>query len=291
MVYESTTSSPGLVLEGGAMRGLFTAGVIDVMMEQDLWPSGVIGVSAGAAFGCNMKSRQPGRVIRYNKRFAHDRRYCSLWSLLKTGDIFGGEFCYHELPMKLDLFDVQTYEENPMKFYCVCTDVDTGQEVVKEISHIDDEAMEWLRASASMPIASKIVTIRGRKLLDGGIASSIPLRQMEERGYRRNIVVLTQPRSFVKEPGAMVPVIRWWLRKHPRFVEASDHRHEMYNRELDYLRQEEAAGRALVIAPPEKLPIGHLCHDTEQMQKVYEIGRQTATMQLQAIRDFFSLVP
>lgn len=277
----------GLVLEGGAMRGLFSAGVIDVMMEHNLYPDGLVGVSAGAAFGCNVKSRQIGRCIRYNKRFAHDWRYCSIRSLFVTGDIFGGEYCYHTLPEKLDPFDKNTFDSSPMEFYAVCTDVDTGKAHYQLLTKADEECYEWIRASASMPVAARIVDINGKHWLDGGIADSIPLRFMKERGYRHNIVVLTQPRDFVKKPGSMNPLVNLVLRKYPEFVKASNHRHIMYNEELDYVRQEEATGHALVIAPPEKLPIGHICHDETVMQQTYEIGRAEAERKLEDLRKMF----
>jgi len=266
------------------MRGLFSAGVIDVMMEHELWPDGVVGVSAGAAFGCNMKSRQIGRSIRYNKRFARDWRYCSVRSYLKTGELFGGDFCYHELPTTLDPFDTKTYGSNDMNFYAVCTDVDTGLPVYKKIDEMNFESMEWIRASASMPVAAKIVRINGRKLLDGGISNSIPLRFFQNMGYTRNIVVLTQPRDFIKQPEKIAPLIRMLLRKHPEFVAASDRRHVMYNDELDYIRQEEAAGRILVLAPDEKLPVNHVCHDPRLMQQTYELGRQAAERMIDKIK-------
>lgn len=278
----------GLVLEGGALRGLFTAGIIDVMMEHDLYPQGLIGVSAGAAFGCNMKSRQPGRCIRYNKRFAHEWRYCSFRSLVKTGDIFGGDFCYHQVPRHLDPFDTKTFDENPMEFYAVCTDVDSGLPVYKRLMKADDECYEWIRASASMPVASRIVTIGEQKLLDGGIADSIPLRQSQQLGFERNIVVLTQPRSFVKTPGRLNPLISLVLRKHPRFVEASNRRHIMYNAQLDYVRRQEMLGNTLVLAPEGKLPIEHLCHDEKLMQTVYDMGRSHAEKRLEEIKTFMT---
>ncbi len=264
----------GLVLEGGALRGLFTAGVIDVMMERGVYPDGLIGVSAGAAFGCNMKSRQPGRALRYNKRFAHEWRYCSLRSLILTGDMFGGEFCYRRVPDELDIFDKQAFNDSPMKFYAVCTDVDTGQAVYKQLQEADKDFYQWIRASASMPLAAKIVHINGQRLLDGGIADSIPLRYFQSIGYRRNIVVLTQPRDYVKAPTKMRPLINFMLRRHPRFTEASDSRHIMYNEELEYLRREEKAGRAWVLAPESKLPIDHVSHDTDIMDEVYRQGRK-----------------
>lgn len=278
----------GLVLEGGAMRGLFSAGITDVLMEHDIYPQGLIGVSAGVAFGCNMKSRQPGRCIRYNKRFAHDWRYCSLRSLIQTGDIFGGDFCYHQLPRELDPFDTATFDSNPMELYAVCTNVDTGQAVYPRLVQANDACYEWIRASASMPVAARIVHIGQQRLLDGGIADSIPLAQMQRLGYRRNIVVLTQPRDFVKRPSRLNPLINLMLRKYPRFVEASNRRHIMYNAQLDYLRQQEQLGNALVLAPDRKLPIGHICHDTALMQTVYDMGRSHAEQHLGDIQNFIS---
>lgn len=183
----------GLVLEGGAMRGLWTAGVTDVMMEHDIWPDGLIGVSAGAAFGCNYKSRQPGRAIRYNTRFAKDSRYSGLRSLLRSGDYFNAEFGYHIVPYEYDIFDTQTFEQSPMQFTVVCTDVLTGRAVYHDIDHVDYDELEWLRASASMPLASKIVNVQGHQLLDGGVSDSIPLAYFESQGYNRNVVIPTQP--------------------------------------------------------------------------------------------------
>lgn len=127
----------GLVMEGGAMRGMFTAGVIDVFMECGVTFDGAIGVSAGATFGCNLKSKQAGRAIRYNKRFCRDWRYCSLKSLIKTGDLYGADFCYNQIPNVLDIFDIQTYRDNPMPFYIVASDCVTGQPVYKELKNCD----------------------------------------------------------------------------------------------------------------------------------------------------------
>ena len=154
------------------MRGLWTAGVTDVMMEHDIQPDGLIGVSAGAAFGCNYKSRQVGRAIRYNTSFAKDSRYSGWWSLLKSGDYFNAEFGYHVVPYKYDIFDTKTFEENPLEFTVVCTDVETGLAVYHKMDHVDYDELEWLRASASMPLASKVVEVQGRKLLDWGTRRS-----------------------------------------------------------------------------------------------------------------------
>lgn len=279
----------GLVLEGGAMRGLFSAGVIDVLMENNLSPDGVIGVSAGAAFGCNMKSKQPGRVIRYNKKLAHDWRYASFRSLLTTGDYFGGEYAYHYMPRKLDYFDVETFRNNPMEFWVVCTNVGTGKAVYKRLMEVNDACLEYIRASASMPIAARIVTVEGKKLLDGGIADSIPLRFFQEQGYNRNLVVLTQPANYVKKPNKLMPLMRLWLRRHPRIIRALEQRHIMYNNQLEYVRQEEKKPNTLVIRPKKPLIIGHISHNPDDMQATYDHGREVATEHLEEIKAFFKV--
>lgn len=278
----------GLVLEGGAMRGLFSAGVIDVLMENNLLPDGVIGVSAGAAFGCNIKSKQPGRVIRYNKKLAHDWRYASFRSLLTTGDYFGGEYAYHYMPRHLDYFDVETFNNNPMEFWAVCTNVGTGKAVYKRLMEVDNNCLEYIRASASMPIAARIVTVEGKKLLDGGIADSIPLRFFQEQGYDRNLVVLTQPANYVKEPNKLMPLMRLCLRRHARIIRALEQRHIMYNNQLEYVRQEERKSNTLVLRPETALTIGHLSHNPDDMQATYEHGRKVATKHLEEIKAFFS---
>ena len=277
----------GLVLEGGAMRGLFTAGIIDVMMEAGVEPDGLIGVSAGAAFGCNYKSRQPGRAIRYNKRFAKDSRYSGVRSLLLSGDYFNAQFGYHVVPFKYDLFDISTFEQNPLTFTVVCTDVETGKAVYHDITHVDYDELEWLRASASMPLASRIVNVGGHQLLDGGVSDSIPLEYFERQGYQRNVVILTQPKGYQKGHNRLMPLMRIALRKYPQMIKAMDERHLMYNHQLDYVAKAEQEGRCLVIRPEEKLPIGHISHDPEQMQRVYDMGRKTGEQYINRIKDFY----
>ncbi|MBQ3700417.1 MAG: patatin family protein [Prevotella sp.] len=278
----------GLVLEGGAMRGLWTAGVTDVMMEHDIWPDGLIGVSAGAAFGCNYKSRQAGRAIRYNMRFAKDARYSGMRSLLTSGDYFNAQFGYHVVPYKYDLFDTATFEQNTMEFVVVCTDVETGEAVYHTMSHVDYDELEWLRASASMPLASKVVEVGGRKLLDGGVSDSIPLAYFESIGYDRNVVILTQPLGYEKEHNRLMPLMRVGLRKWPNMIKAMNERHIMYNKQLEYVIQAELEGRCLVIRPDEKIPIGHISHDAQQMHKVYELGRQVGERYINKIKEYYA---
>ncbi len=267
----------GLVLEGGAMRGLFSAGVMDVMMANNVTFDGIIGVSAGACFGCNYKSHQPGRVIRYNLRYGRDPRYMGWRTLLRTGDLVGAEFAYHELPEKLDRFDKEAFERSPMEFVMVTTDVDTGTPVYYNMREVTYQSLEWMRASASMPVVTKPVIVDdGRRMLDGGITDSIPLKYFREHGYGACIVVLTQPRDYFKRPAK-----KWFfdiaLRKYPAVARAMAIRHEMYNEQLRYIDEEERAGRALVIAPVKPLNIGRIESDPQKMMRVYEYGRLTAT--------------
>ena len=276
----------GLILEGGAMRGLFTAGIIDVMMEHDVWPDGLVGVSAGASFGCNYKSRQPGRAIRYNKRFARDSRYSGLRSLLTTGDYFNAAFGYHVIPRQYDVFDNAAFSQNPMEFVAVCTDVETGQPIYKRLTEATDTTYDYIRASASMPLCSKVVCLEGHKLLDGGVSDSIPLEWAEHNGYERNVVILTQPLGYRKTHTRLMPLMRIGLRRYPRMIEAMDSRYLMYNRQLDYVGQAEREGRCLVIRPDAKLPIGHVCHNPEQMERVYQIGREIGERKMNEIKRY-----
>ena len=276
----------GLILEGGAMRGMFTAGVMDELMENGIEFDGTIGVSAGAIFGCNYKSRQIGRVIRYNTQYCRDKRYGGLRILLKEGNFFSTEFCYDELPMKLDIFDFDAFEANPMAFYAVVTDVDTGEAVYHKYENRHDHGLDWLRASGSMPLVSQMVEIDGRRYLDGALADSIPIRFFESIGYDRNMVILTQPLGFQKKQDALFPLMKLWYRAFPKLVKAMETRHEQYNESLAYIARKEAAGQLLVIRPQEKLPIGRTDRDPEKMRRVYEIGRQTAQARLAEIQGY-----
>lgn len=270
----------GLVLEGGAMRGLFTAGVLDVLMENKIEFDSCIGVSAGAAFGCNFKSGQIGRAIRYNTRFCKDKRYCSVRSLIKTGDIFGAEFCYHTIPEKLDKFDIEAYDNSDIEFYVVCTDVYTGKPVYHLCDKVDNDAYEWFRASASMPMVSKPVKVDGMTLLDGGMSDSIPLEFMVNKGLDKNLVILTQPRVYTKEKASAMGLMKLSLRKYPNMIKCIADRHEMYNKQREYVFEKEKSGEAFIICPEEKLPIGRIEHDEAVLRKVYEIGRKTAEKNL-----------
>lgn len=268
------------------MRGLFTAGVIDVLMERGITFDGMIGVSAGAAFGCNYKSGQIGRVLRYNTEYCRDPRYCGFRSLFTTGNIFSTEFCYGEVPLRLDPFDFGAFERNPMRFYVVCTDIETGLPVYHEYKGYADHGFDWIRASASMPIVSQIVEIDNQKLLDGGVADSIPVQFFESIGYRRNVVVLTQPKGYVKQKNRALPLVRRKYRAYPRLTEAMEHRHEMYNAELRAVEQGEAEGRLFVIRPDAPIPVQRVERNIDHLRQAYALGRSAAEKAFPAMEEF-----
>ncbi len=268
------------------MRGMFTCGVIDVLMEEDIRFDAAAGISAGAVFGCNYKSGQIGRPVRYNKRYSRDPRYCSLRSLLKTGDLYGVDFCYRELPDVLDPFDRKAFAADPMEFYIGATDVDTGEIVYHRCSDGGERDMLWMRASASMPVVSRIVETDGRRLLDGGIVEPVPFRILEQAGCDRNVVILTQPRGYRKEKASALPLVRFALRRTPRMAQAMAERHEVYNRQMEEIDERERRGEILVIRPPEALGISRTEHDPEELERVYQIGRSEAVRALPQIRSF-----
>ena len=276
----------GLVMEGGAMRGMFTCGVIDVLMEQGITFDGAGGISAGAVFGYNFKSRQIGRPIRYNKKYCRDKRYKSVHSLLTTGDLYDVDFCYRELPDELDVFDRKAFRENPMAFYVGATDVDTGKIVYHRCADGGEADMQWMCASASMPMVSRVVEIDGYRLLDGGVVDPTPYFYMKEQGYDRCVVVLTQPETYRKEKSGMLPLMRLALQRYPKLTEAMAKRHEVYNAHIAAIRAEEKAGKCLVLRPPEALPVHRTESSPEKLELAYQMGRKEAEKRLGEIRAF-----
>ncbi|MBQ8796061.1 MAG: patatin family protein [Clostridia bacterium] len=278
----------GLVLEGGAMRGMFSAGVMDVLMEQGITFDAAVGVSAGAVFGCNYKSKQIGRTIRYNMKYIKDPQYCSLRSLIKTGDMFGRDFCYNKIPNELDVFDNDTFKENPMEFFVVATDINTGKAVYKKIDSADEEGLMYMRASASMPLVSTPVEVQGKTLLDGGIASSIPLEFFINKGFDKNLVILTQAKGYIKKKNSLIPLMKLKLKKFPKLVEAMANRHILYNNQVKYAEEMEQKGKALIIRPKEKLPIGRLEKNPETLKAVYDLGREETIKNLDRIKEYLN---
>lgn len=278
----------GLILEGGAMRGMFTAGVMDVLMENGVEFDGAIGVSAGAAFGVNYKSKQPGRVIRYNTRFCADKRYGGLGVLIKTGNIYSTDFAYGEVPLVHDVFDFETYEKSPMEFYVVCTELESGKPVYHKYEGKADHGFDWIRASASMPMVSRIVEIEGRKLLDGGVSDSIPVKFFESMGYTKNLVILTRPKHYKKSKNRFIGLFRLKYKAYPKFIEAMSRRADEYNSTLEYIYSEESAGNLFVLQPKAALPVSRVEKDPEKLMQAYAMGREAATEKINEIIRFLA---
>ena len=279
-------SSVGLVLEGGGLRAMFTSGVLDVFMQNGIKFDAAVGVSAGVLFGCNYKSNQPGRALRYNIRFKDNPEYMSWRSLLRTGNYVNEHFSYHLLPHEYDPMDFQAYCDNPMKFYAVCTDIDEGRPVYHEIDDADGIGLRWMQASASMPVFARPVEIDGRHYLDGGITDSIPLKFIQQKGYRKNVVILTQPADYYKKKAHVGLAMKMFLKKYPKVAELMSIRHVMYNEQLDYIRSEQQKGDTFLICPDEKLDIGRLSLKEDKMRRVYETGVEKALSLLPQLKEF-----
>lgn len=274
----------GLVIEGGGMRGIYAAGVLDVMMEQGFTFDGVIGVSAGAIHGCTMVAGQVGRSIRYYKKYCNDKRFMSFRSWIATGELVGRDFCYRELPEVLDPFDYDAYARSNTRFYATCSNLETGKAEYLEVTDLREQ-MDLIRASASLPYVSHIVTVDGKKLLDGGCTDSIPVKAFQAMGYTRTVVILTRDESYRKKPARVFPA-KLLYRKYPKFVRALENRHQVYNQTRQEIVGMEQEGTVFVIRPSEVLEIGRMCHDPDKIQEVYETGRRDMDVAASSLREW-----
>ncbi len=274
----------GLVLEGGAMRGMFTAGVLDVLMKEKIPIDGVVGASAGALFGVNLLSDQQGRAIRYNKRFNRDRNYLGLRPLLREGNVISTDYAYGIVPHHLDPFDDKRFKQSVIPYYAVATNIETGEPEYLQIKSVFED-MDSLRASGSMPFVSRPVEIAGKRYLDGGIADSIPFRWFASEGYDPLIVILTRDIEYRKQPMSPLP-IRLYYRHYPNLQRQLLRRHISYNEAITVLKQWESRGRAFVIRPSAPIEISTLERDPQRMQTVYELGVKDARKQLPALKQY-----
>lgn len=274
-----------LVLEGGAMRSMFTAGVLDSWLDHQLSFTAGVGVSAGAAFGVNYKSRQKGRVLRYNLRFAGKPYYASWRSWRRSGNLYARDFCYHIIPDRLDPFDKKTFQANPMQFWSVATDAETGQanyHLLKDAGYAD---LEWIRASASIPFFAHPVAIGGHFYFDGGVSDSIPLHFAQKR-YDRVVLLLTQPADYRKGKDHLWPIEKTVLHKYPAILAKIKTRSHDYNACLNEIARLEKAGKIVVIRPKKALDIGTLESDRDQLKRVYELGLTAGEESYQFVREF-----
>ena len=276
----------GLLLEGGGMRGLYTAGILDVFMENNIKIDGIIGVSAGALFGMNYKSKQKGRVLRYNKKYAKNRDYMGFYSLLTTGNIMNEDFCFNRIVNELDPVDFETYRNSPIEFYAVVTNVETGKPEYIKLDDLENkESLEYLRASGSMPFVSKPVIISNKKYLDGGISDSIPIEKIMSMGYDKIIVILTRPAGYQKKKSnSMLPKI--YYKQYPKFVETIENRYKKYNEEVEKVEELEKQGKVFLIRPSKLIKIKRVEKDCNKIQEMYDLGQKDAIDNLEKLKQY-----
>ena len=263
----------GLVLEGGGMRTLFTAGVLDAFLDKNIEVNGVVGVSAGALFGVNYVSKQKERSVRYNKKYANEKGYMGLYSWITTGNAVNKDFAFYKIPFKLDKFDEEEFEKAKVDFYIVMTNIESGKPEYVLIKDVFKQ-MEYLRATSALPFASKIIEINNKKYLDGGISDSIPIDFCESLGYDKIIVVLTRPENVYKEDKLNF-LYKLVYRKYPNLVERLINMGKDYEVVLKKIKDLENKDKIFVIRPPEILKIGRLEKNKDKIQKVYDIGLNT----------------
>ncbi|SUT88244.1 patatin [[Actinobacillus] rossii] len=276
----------GLVLEGGAMRGLFTAGVLDVFLDEQIQVNGMVTVSAGALFGVNFPSQQRGRVLHYNLKYLNDKRYMGLHSLLTTGNVVNRDFAFYELPFTLDPFDQTTFSQSNIDFWVTLTNVETGEPEYIKITDAFVQ-METLRATSAMPMVSKMVEVDGKRYLDGGIADSIPLQKTFALGYNKIIVVLTRPLDYRKKPSSMM-LFNLIYRKFPKLCQRWANRYLEYNQAVERVIELEKQGKIFVIRPSVDLQISRLEKDPAKVQTMYDLGMSDAKKQMQALKDYLA---
>ena len=277
----------GLVLEGGAMRGMFTAGVLDVFMDEKINIDGIIGVSAGALFGPNYFSNQKGRVIRYSKRFANDKRYMSIFNLVFTGNAISKKFAYYKVTKELDPFDNEMFKKTNKPVWAVATNVETGNPEYLEIKDVLND-MEKLRATSAVPLSSRIIKIDNKKYLDGIMSDSIPIEKMQSLGFDKLIVVLTQPYNYKKKQydNRFLKLIRKKYKKYPIFIEKVENRYKDYNKKLDLIKKLEDDKKIFVIRPPKSIAVKLIERNIERLQEIYDIGVDKAKNNIKDLKKY-----
>ncbi len=276
----------GLVLEGGALRGIYTAGVLDVLLKSNIKVDKIIGVSAGALFGVNYKSNQPGRALRYNKKYCNNKNYMSYYSFFTTGNIVNKDFCFDKLVNELDPFDYETFSNNKIDFYATVTNLETGKAeypLIKDLRNEKDS--EYLRASGSMPFVSKIVEIDGKKYLDGAIADSIPVDKMLTMSVDKIIVVPTRPIDFRRRRKTSI-LNKLKYRKYPIFAYKLSNRYKMYNEEVERIIDLENQGKVFVIRPSRFVNIKRLEKNPEIIQEMYDLGVSDTKSKLKELKKY-----
>lgn len=265
----------GLVVEGGGMRGVYTAGVLDYFMEKNLYFDDCYGVSAGACHISSYVSKQIGRSIKVTLDYINDKRYCSVNSLIKTGDMFGVEMLYDLIPNKLELYDYDTFNKFKGNFYSVVTNCKTGKAEYIKIKDMKKDIIA-VRASSSLPLLSRIVEINGKEYLDGGITDSIPIKKSIKDGHKKNVVILTRDKTYRKSKPKFLSLLKFKYKKYPNLVKAIENRYKMYNETLDFLEEEKAKNEVFIIQPKLPVKISRIEKDKDKLKELYDQGYEDA---------------
>jgi len=285
MKYQNTA----LVVEGGGLRGSYSGGILDILADKEIKFGGAVGTSAGATHLCSFLSGQIGRNFRIDTIHSKSSRYMSFRNLLFTGDYFAFDYCYKQVPYKIDPFEFDKFTDQckETEFHVCMTDVDTGLAVYPRITdYRNEDDMNYIRASASLPILSKIVNIHEKKYLDGGVADSIPFEPMFKKGFDRAVVILTRPLGYRKKLSKALPLIKLAFRHHPKFVEAVATRHIRYNHALDKLAKLEAEGKVFIFRPSRLIKISDIERNKKKIAKLYELGKEDAHAKMPELLKF-----
>lgn len=274
----------GLVLEGGAMRGMYTAAILDLFLDHQIKIDGIVAVSAGALFGVNYPSNQRGRTLRYNKKYVKDKRYMGFSSLLKTGNIVNKDFAYYQVPFELDAFDEAAYQKSKTDFYATVTNVQTGLPEYIKITNATQQ-IEVLRASSAMPFVSKIVKIGDQKYLDGGVADSIPLQKCIDLGYDKIIVILTRPINYRKKKADPL-LAKLFYHRYPKFVEAINNRYKNYNDMVEMIIEKEKNQEIFVFRPSKKIDIKRIERNPDKLQEMYDLGIEDGNRLIEKLKQY-----
>lgn len=274
----------GLVLEGGAMRGLYTCGVLDVFLEENINVDGIIGVSAGALFGINYCSKQKGRVLRYQKKYLKEKNYIGLKPLLKTGNIVNKQLAYYDIPRKLDIFDEEEFKKSNIDFYTVVTNITTGKAEYIKITDTKKQ-IKYFEATAAMPFVSKIVEIGNEKYLDGALADSIPIEKCQSMGYDKIIVILTRPLNYKKKKPPKF-IAKKLYKEYPKLIDAINSRYIRYNSTIDKIIEEEKNKNIFVIRPSKTMKISRIEKDLDKIQEMYDLGVNDTKKVINELREY-----
>ena len=275
----------GLVLEGGAMKGVYTAGVLDFFLDAGIDFEKCYGVSAGACCMCSYLSKQRGRALATMTDYLNDKDYWGLSSFLRTGDLFNVQMCYHDIPEKLNPFDYEAFDKNPSRGYAVVTNIETGfaEYIPLQEMHRDIEAV---RASASMPFVSRNVDIGGKMYLDGGLADSIPILHAVTDGCRKNVVVMTKEEGYWRSPMRHAGAARLKYAKYPKVYELIKNRHNTYNETLRYIYEQVEEGTVFLIQPRYKSDVCRTEKDASKLRALYEEGYEEAASRKEELLAF-----